>query len=158
MMALTQRIDERIGGDAIGEERPLVVLAEDNDDCRHVYGLILRHFGYDVAEVSSGEEAIEATRMLQPKLVLMDIGLPGIDGWEAGALLKADPRTSGVPLVAFSARISSTTDLVGRTDAFDGFILKPVSPRTLVDRVDAYLRLLGPQRRSAAGVPEGATE
>ena len=112
-MDLIQPIDERIGEDPIGDERPLVVLAEDNDDCRHVYGLILRHFGYDVAEVSSGEEAIKATRLLQPKLVLMDIGLPGIDGWEAGALLKADPETSAVPLVAFSARISSTTDLVG---------------------------------------------
>ena len=86
-MDLIQPIDERIGEDPIGDERPLVVLAEDNDDCRHVYGLILRHFGYDVAEVSSGEEAIKATRLLQPKLVLMDIGLPGIDGWEAGALL-----------------------------------------------------------------------
>ena len=156
-MDLIQPIDERIGEDPIGDERPLVVLAEDNDDCRHVYGLILRHFGYDVAEVSSGEEAIKATRQLQPKLVLMDIGLPGIDGWEAGALLKADPETSAVPLVAFSARISSTTDLVGKTEAFDGFILKPVSPKTLVDRVDAYLRLAGVQRPSPR-IPKAANE
>ena len=136
----------------MGEERPLVVLAEDNEDCRHVYGLILRHFGYDVAEVASGEEAIKVTRSLRPELVLMDIGLPGIDGWEAGAVLKADPETSSVPLVAFSARISSTNDLAGRSDAFDGFILKPVSPRTLVERVDAYLRLVGANRRSTTGV------
>jgi CheY-like chemotaxis protein len=133
---------EITSGGTSERRRPLVVLAEDNEDARHVYGLILRHFGYDVADALTGEEAVSVTRSLHPDLVLMDIGLPGIDGWEASSILKSDPTTGAIPVVAFSARINSTTDLAGRPAAFDGFILKPVSPMVLVQRVDAYLKLL----------------
>ena len=141
-----QGMDEQGSAIGMGERRrPLVVLAEDNEDTRHVYGLILRHFGYDVADAPTGEEAVTITRLLHPDLVLMDIGLPGIDGWEASSILKSDPVTGGILVVAFSARISSTTDLAGRPAAFDGFILKPISPTVLVQRVDAYLRLLRPE-------------
>jgi CheY-like chemotaxis protein len=120
-----------------------VLLAEDNDDTRRVYGLILRHFGYRVAEATSGLEAVALTRSLHPALVLMDIGLPELDGFQASRLLKSDPDTRDVPVVAFSARIDSTADLVSSAPTFDGFILKPVSPRELVQRVAAYLALLG---------------
>ena len=141
-MSSAQRINEQSRtNDVSGRCRPLVVLAEDNEDTRNVYGLILRHFGYDVADAPTGEDAVAVTRSLHPDLVLMDIGLPGIDGWEASSRLKSDPETGAIPVVAFSAKINSTTDLVGKTTAFDGFILKPISPRVLVQRVDAYLRL-----------------
>lgn len=131
------------------QTRPLVVLAEDSDDTRRVYSLILRHFGYRVEEATTGDEAVALTRSLHPSLVLMDIGLPGLDGFQASRLLKADPATSRIPLIAFSARVDSTADLVGGIPTFDGFILKPVSPRELVQRVNAYLALLGgtPPRR-----------
>lgn len=125
------------------QTRPLVVLAEDDDDTRRLYSLILRHFGYHVAEATTGHEAVALTRSLCPSLVLMDIGLPGLDGFQASRLLKADPATSRIPLIAFSARVDSTADLVGGVPTFDGFILKPVSPRDLVQRVNAYLALLG---------------
>jgi len=142
-MSAAERINEQSGVSGTSDRRrPLVVLAEDNEDTRHVYGLILRHFGYDVADALTGEEAVTITRSLCPDLVLMDIGLPGIDGWEASSILKADPATGMIPVVAFSARISSITDLAGRSTAFDGFILKPISPMVLVQRVNAYLRLL----------------
>ncbi|HEX4683563.1 MAG TPA: response regulator [Gemmatimonadaceae bacterium] len=121
--------------------RPIVVLAEDNEDTRRVYGLILRHFGYQVEEAANGLEAVQVVRDARPSLVLMDIGLPGLDGWEASRALKADPRTAHIPLIAFSARIDSTADL-GRGASFDGYVLKPIAPRELVRRVDAYLRLL----------------
>ena len=138
-----QRTDEQSGRQGVNERRrPLVVLAEDNEDTRHVYGLILRHFGYDVADAPTGEDAVAVTRTLRPDLVLMDIGLPGIDGWEASSILKSDPKTGSIPVVAFSARINSTTDLADRSAAFDGFILKPISPMVLVQRVSAYLKLL----------------
>jgi CheY-like chemotaxis protein len=142
-MALVQTIeDEGVAGGMSERSRPLVVLAEDDEDTRNVYGLILRHFGYDVADAPTGEEAVTITRSLRPDIVLMDIGLPGIDGWEASSILKSDPDTGTIPVVAFSARICSTTDLAGRSATFDGFILKPISPTVLVQRVDAYVRLL----------------
>ena len=142
-MQPVERINEQSRMDGVAERRrPLVVLAEDDEDTRNVYGLILRHFGYDVADAPTGEEAVSVTRARRPDLVLMDIGLPGIDGWEASSILKSDPTTGTIPVVAFSARISSTTDLAARSAAFDGFILKPISPMILVQRVDAYLKLL----------------
>ncbi|MGH7616518.1 MAG: response regulator [Gemmatimonadaceae bacterium] len=124
-----------------GDDRRIVLIAEDHDDTRRVYGLILRHFGYDVAEASTGEEAIEIARHRRPDLVLMDIGLPGIDGWQTGRILKSDPDTTHIPLIAFSARIDSTADLIGRA-TFDGYIRKPVSPLELARRIGAYLELL----------------
>ncbi|HXT15740.1 MAG TPA: response regulator [Gemmatimonadaceae bacterium] len=145
--------------------RPLVVLAEDNEDTRRVYGLILQHFGYEVKEATNGVEAVRVTRECQPSLVLMDIGLPGLDGWQASRMLKSDPATHRIPLVAFSARIDSTADLGGDA-SFDGYMLKPISPRELVRRIDAYLRLLGVQTprhsvepdASELGESEGQTE
>jgi CheY-like chemotaxis protein len=121
---------------------PVVLLVEDNEDTRRVYGMILRHFGYEVEEVTNGLDAVAAARSRRPSLVLMDIGLPGLNGWQASRLLKADPSTAAIPLIAFSARVDSTADL-GRKATFDGFILKPISPNALVRRVDAYLTLLG---------------
>jgi two-component system, cell cycle response regulator DivK len=142
-MSSIQRVKKRNGDDSRDQRRPLVVLAEDDDDTRRVYGLILRHYGYDVADAMNGHDAVTAARSLRPDLVLMDIGLPGLDGWQASRILKSDPETGGIPIVAFSARISSTDDLVGQAGTFDGFILKPISPGVLVKRVDAYLQMLG---------------
>lgn len=127
--------------------RPLILIAEDHEDTRRVYCIILRHYGYDVEEARSGLEAVELARALQPQLVLMDIGLPVLDGWQASRLLKADPLTAGVPVIAFSASVDSTADLGGRA-TFDGYILKPISPSELVRRVNAYMRLLGVRRPS----------
>lgn len=127
-----------------GEVRkPVVVLAEDNDDARRVYGLVLRHFGYHVEEACTGHEAVRLARTVRPNLVLMDIGLPGLDGWQASRVLKSDPITRGIPLVAFSARVDSSADL-GERASFDGFIRKPVSPSDLARRVGAYLELVEP--------------
>src|SRR5262245_9026453 len=121
--------------------QPIVLLAEDHDDTRRVYGLILRHFGYHVEEATNGHDAVELARAWHPNVVLMDIGRPGLDGWQASRILKADPETHAIPLIAFSARVDSTADLAGRP-TFDGYILKPVSPLELVKRVSAYLKLL----------------
>lgn len=143
-MSSPQWLNEQHAGDrSAADSRPLIILAEDNDDTRRVYSLILRHFDYRVEEATSGSEAVALTRSLQPALVLMDIGLPELDGFQASRLLKSDPDTCRIPVIAFSARIDSTADLVGGAPSFDGFILKPVSPRELVKRVAAYLALLG---------------
>src|SRR5215475_2423327 len=123
------------------QHRPVVVLAEDNDDTRRVYGLILRHFGYCVEEATNGHDAVQLVKAARPNLVLMDIGLPGIDGWQASHILKSDPETTSIPLIAFSALVDSTDDLTS-SQTFDGYIIKPVSPMELVRRVNAYMELL----------------
>jgi CheY-like chemotaxis protein len=136
-----QRIDEQVSTETTTRSRPVVLLAEDHEDTRRVYGLILRHYGYQVEEAANGVDAIELARAWHPNLVLMDIGLPGLDGWQASRILKSDPESTSIPLIAFSARVDSAADLAGRP-TFDGFILKPVSPLELVRRVDAYMKLL----------------
>ena len=140
-MATMQQIDEHGRTENARRTTPVVLLAEDHDDTRKVYGLILRHYGYQVEEATTGSEAVELARTARPSLVLMDIGLPELDGWQASRILKSDPDTTSIPLIAFSARVDSTADLAGRA-TFDGYILKPVSPLELVQRVNAYLRLL----------------
>jgi CheY-like chemotaxis protein len=140
-MSTAQYIETAGDNQEGARERPVVLLAEDNDDTRRVYGLILRHYGYHVQEATNGEDAVSLARACQPNLVLMDIGLPRLDGWEAGRILRSDPHTSGIPLIAFSAHIDSTADLAGHA-TFDGYILKPVSPTELARRVEAYLALL----------------
>lgn len=120
---------------------PIILLVEDNEDTRGVYSLILRHFGFEVAEATNGLDAVEVARERRPSLVLMDIGLPVLDGWQASRMLKSEPATAVIPLIAFSARVDSTADLGGRA-TFDGYILKPISPLDLVHRVQAYLGLL----------------
>jgi two-component system cell cycle response regulator DivK len=131
---------------------PTILLAEDHDDTRRVYCVLLRHFGYRVIEAVTGVEAVDIARRTKTDLILMDIGLPILDGWQAARMLKADPATSAVPLLAFSAMIDSTADLRGDTATFDGFIAKPVSPLQLVRRVAAYLELLG--KRLPTSTPE----
>lgn len=146
-MSSIQLVDQwNENDDTAARERPIILLAEDNEDTRSVYGLILRHFGYQVEEASNGYQAVELARTLQPNLVLMDIGMPGLDGWQASRMLKSDPDTHSIPLVAFSARVDSTADLASRP-TFDGYILKPVSPTELVRRVQSYCQLLEITRR-----------
>jgi len=125
---------------------PIILLAEDHDDTRGVYSLILRHFGFQVEEATNGLAAVEIARSTQPSLVLMDIGLPVLDGWQASRMLKSDRATADIPLIAFSARVYSTADLGGRA-TFDGYIQKPISPLELVRRVQAYLALLSGNHR-----------
>jgi CheY-like chemotaxis protein len=124
---------------------PIILLAEDHEDTRGVYSLILRHFGFQVEEATNGRDAVEIARRTEPSLVLMDIGLPVLDGWQASQMLKSEPATAGIPLIAFSARVDSTADLDGAT--FDGYIRKPISPLELVRRVQAYLGLLSSKHR-----------
>lgn len=134
-------------------QKPLIVIAEDNDDTRRVYGLILRHFGYDVKEATTGEEAVELIRRVKPSLALVDIGLPKLDGWQVSQVLKADRATRAIPLIAFSACVNSVADLAG-SSAFDGFILKPISPSELASRVEAYLRMVTAQTTRSARYSE----
>ena len=139
-MSTMQRMNDHSIAE-VPRERPVVLLVEDHEDTRRVYGLILRHFGYEVEEAATGEAAVQLARSAHPDLVLMDIGLPVLDGWQASRILKADPDTTCIPLIAFSANIDSTADLTSRP-TFDGYILKPVSPMELVRRVGAYIKLL----------------
>ena len=121
---------------------PTILLVEDQEDTRKVYSIMLRHAGFRVVEAATGADAVERALADAPDLILMDMNLPMLDGWEAARRIKADERASATPLLAFSAVVDSIADLRRESALFDGFIAKPVNPAELVRRVAAYFDLL----------------
>ncbi len=120
--------------------RPLILIVEDFDDAREMYRDFLEFSGFRVATARDGREAIEKARTLQPDLILMDLSLPGIDGWEATRLLKAAPDTAHLLIVALSAHALATEGDRARAAGCDGFIAKPCLPSDLVAEIGQYLK------------------
>jgi two-component system cell cycle response regulator DivK len=127
--------------------KALILIVEDFDDAREMYRDYLEFSGFRVETARDGREAIEKARTLQPDLVLMDLSLPGIDGWEATRLLKAAPETSHILIVALSAHALATEGERARASGCDGFIAKPCLPPDLVHEISRYLKGQGTDRR-----------
>lgn len=119
----------------------LILLVEDFDDAREMYRDYLTFSGFRVETASDGQEAIEKARALSPHLILMDLSLPGIDGWEATRLLKADPATRHLVIVALSAHALAAEGERARAAGCDGFIAKPCLPPDLVAHVLEFLKM-----------------
>jgi CheY-like chemotaxis protein len=123
-------------------DRFTILLVEDFDDARELYAICLRASGYEVIEAATGDEAVALARSAAPDLILMDMLLPGIDGWQATAELKQDPRLKHVPIVALTAHaLSDERERVSKLGC-DGFLAKPCLPPDLIRTVD---RILGRQ-------------
>jgi CheY-like chemotaxis protein len=119
----------------------LILLVEDFDDAREMYRDYLTFSGFRVETASDGQEAIDKARALSPHLILMDLSLPGIDGWEATRLLKADPATRHLVIVALSAHALAAEGERARAAGCDGFIAKPCLPPDLVAHVLEFLKM-----------------
>jgi len=133
----------------MSNERILVV--DDEEDILKLVEYNLARGGCRVICVASGEAALAAAREAPPDLVLLDLMLPGVDGFEVCRSLKADPRTASVPVVILSAR-GEEADVVAALElGADDYVTKPFSPRVLVARVRAVLR-----RRAAPAPAEQA--
>ena len=120
--------------------KPLILIVEDFDDAREMYRDYLEFSGFRAETARDGREAIDKARTLQPDLILMDLSLPGIDGWEATRLLKAEPDTSHLLIVALSAHALATEGDRARAAGCDGFIAKPCLPSDLVQEIGHYLK------------------
>ena len=84
------------------EHGPLILVVDDYQDAREMYAEYLQYSGFRVAEAKNGNEAVAQARSLRPDLILMDLSLPGMDGWEATRVLKADDATKHIPIVALT--------------------------------------------------------
>jgi len=120
-------------------ERPLVLVVEDYQDAREMYAAYLQFSGFDVAEASNGIEAVEKTTELQPDIVLMDLALPRMDGWEATRRLKGDSRTRHIPIVALTGHALAGHADGAREAGCDSFVTKPCLPDALVAEIRRLL-------------------
>jgi CheY-like chemotaxis protein len=108
----------------------LILIVDDQEDNRVVFAAILTHHGHDVHTAENGAEALEQVRRHAPDLVLMDLQMPGIDGWEATRRMKEDPATASIPVLAVTAQDQEVFRL--REAGFCGYVRKPVRPQALL--------------------------
>ena len=117
-----------------------LLLVEDNEDNRTIYSTVLRYLGYQVIEAVDGLQAVALARSEHPDLILMDISIPGMDGWEATRVLRQDPATQEIPIIALTAH-ALPDDRKRATDVgFTSYLAKPIEPNAVVTEVR---RLLG---------------
>ena len=114
-----------------------VLLVEDNEDNRTLFSVILRYHNFDVIEAGDGEEALRLARKHHPDVILMDLGLPGMDGLEATAQLKGDDDTADIPIVALTAFQNAEDE--ARTAGCSGFLTKPCPPERVIREVTRFL-------------------
>jgi CheY-like chemotaxis protein len=120
-------------------ERQLVLVVEDYQDAREMYAAYLQFSGFDVAEAGNGVEAVEKATELLPDIVLMDLALPRMDGWEATRRLKADARTRHIPIVALTGHALAGHAEGAREAGCDSFVTKPCLPDALVAEIRRLL-------------------
>lgn len=120
-------------------EAATVLLVEDNEDNLRIYSTILTYSGYQVIEATDGEAGLAAARERQPSLILMDVSIPKIDGWEVTRILKADPATATIPVIALTAHALATDRERAQEIGFDGYISKPAEPRQVLAEVERRL-------------------
>jgi two-component system cell cycle response regulator DivK len=136
----------------------LVLVVEDYQDAREMYAAYLQFSGYRVAEATNGIEAIEKTLELLPDIILMDLALPKMDGWEATKRLKSDDRTKHIPIVALTGHALAGHAEGARQAGCDSFVTKPCLPDALVAEIRRMLaaRDLPPDTDAATHPPKPA--
>jgi two-component system cell cycle response regulator DivK len=127
-----------------------VLLVEDNDLNRDMLSRRLKRREYKVLTATDGESAIQMSRDLKPDLILMDMGLPGINGWDATRTIKADPFTSDIPVIALTAHALLLDREQALAAGCDAFETKPVDLDRLVATMARVLNCR-PQRTNEAG-------
>ncbi len=116
-----------------------VLIVDDFEDNRAMYAEYLRYSGFEVIEASNGVEAIDRARDASPDVVVMDLSLPVLDGWEATRRLKADARTQHIPVVALTGHALEGHSQGAREAGCDWFLAKPCLPETLLGTLNELL-------------------
>jgi len=127
-----------------------ILLADDNADLRDYAGRLLRRRGWDVDAVADGAAALAAVRRRAPDLVLSDVMMPGLDGFELLGALRSDPSTSTIPVILLTARAGEEARIEGLDMGADDYLVKPFSARELLARVSAHLTLAQARTRAVA--------
>ena len=126
----------------------LVLVVDDFADAREMYGEYLKFCGFRVAAAQNGAEAIEKAKKLKPDIILMDLSMPLVDGWEATRRLKADADTNPIPVVALTGHAMPGHSESALSAGCDVVITKPCLPHDLVKQIRKVIA--GPRKRSPA--------
>jgi CheY-like chemotaxis protein len=120
-------------------DRPRVLLVDDYPDAREMYTEYLEFSGFDVVEAGNGMEALQRAADTTPDIILMDLSLPVMDGWEATRRLKADKCTASIPVVALTGHALADISEGARKAGCDAFVTKPCLPEDLVREIRRIL-------------------
>ena len=120
-------------------ERRRVLVVDDYPDAREMYAEYLKYSGFDVIEAGNGREALERALDSAPDIILMDLSLPVMDGWEATRRLKADKLTAGIPIVALTGHALAGILEGAKNAGCDAFVTKPCLPEDLVKEIHRVL-------------------
>jgi CheY-like chemotaxis protein len=134
-----------------------ILIAEDERDIRELVMFTLMFAGHEVSQAANGAEAVEMAGKVNPDLILMDVRMPRMTGYEACSTIKADPALAGIPVVFLSAKGQDEEIETGRSVGADDYILKPFAPDALVRRIDQILAAnasRAAEREEAPAVPE----
>jgi CheY-like chemotaxis protein len=113
--------------------KPSILVVDDSADSREMLAEYLRFRGFEISDATDGEQAIAVARDVRPDMILMDLSMPGIDGWEATRQLKADPLTRHAVIIAVSAHAFPPARQAAKNAGCDAFILKPYDLTVLAD-------------------------
>jgi len=117
-----------------------ILVVDDDPDIARFVEVNLRSAGYDVSVASDGEEALDRAQSLRPDLVLLDVMMPRIDGFEVAQRLRRNPQTANTSIIMLTAKALSTDKVLGLTAGADDYIIKPFDPIELLARVKGTLR------------------
>jgi two-component system cell cycle response regulator DivK len=131
---------------AAGGEVPLILVVDDYEDNREMYSQYLEFTGLRVAEAANGKEALAKAAEVMPDLIVMDLSLPGVDGWEATRTIKRDPKLKDVLVLALTGHALEGASQSAKDAGCDGFLTKPCLPEDLHREIE---RMLGAPRARA---------
>jgi two-component system cell cycle response regulator DivK len=116
-----------------------ILVVEDQEDNRRILHDLLTNAGYEIVQAENGEEALKAAAAERPDLILMDIQLPLLDGYEATRRLKADPALCAIPIIVITSYALSGDESKARAAGCDAYITKPYSPRAILAKIREYV-------------------
>ncbi len=119
--------------------RPTLLLIEDNEQNRYLATFLLEARGYQVVHAGDGPRGIELAGEVRPALILLDIQLPGMDGYAVARALKSDPALAAIPIVAVTSYAMANDRLAATAAGCQGYIEKPIDPESFVATVERFL-------------------
>ena len=116
-----------------------ILIVEDNELNMKLFNDLLQAHGYNTLQTKDGREVMEITRRSRPDLILMDIQLPVLDGYEATRRIKADPKLKAIPVIVITSYALSGDEQKARAAGCDAYVAKPYSPRALLAKIREFL-------------------